>query len=105
MPKPVVKRSLVEEDVLVQAFYIARDNPEAAERYLDAVEEAFRALGQTPGLGGPYRNPRLKGLRRLILQGFSNHLIFYLDLPEHIDILRVLHAARDLQTILDEEGR
>ena len=102
MLKAVTKRRRAEEDVLEQALYIARDNPDAAVRYLEAVDAALRSLGRTPKLGGLYksRNPTLKSLRRLIVPGFKSYLIFYLDLPSTIDVIRVLHGARDLQVIL-----
>lgn len=105
MLKTVTKRRRAEEDVLEQALYIARDNPDAAVRYLEAVDAALRSLGRTPKLGGLYktRNPALKALRRLIVPGFKNHLIFYLDLDSSIDVIRVLHGARDLQVVLGEE--
>lgn len=105
MLKTVTKRRRAEEDVLEQALYIAGDNPAAAMRYLEAVDAALRSLGRTPQIGGRYktRNPALKALRRLFVPGFKNHLIFYLDLDSTIDVIRVLHAARDLQSILSEE--
>jgi toxin ParE1/3/4 len=35
------------------------------------------------------------------LRGFviGNSVIFYRDTPEHIEIVRVLHAARDIENI------
>lgn len=91
MLKTVTKRRRAEEDVLEQALYIARDNPDAGVRYLEAVHEALRALGRNPKLGGTFktRNPALKSLRRLIVPGFKNYLIFYLDLDTSIDVIRV----------------
>ena len=105
MDKPILKSERAEWDIVEQATFIADDNPEAADRYVDAVEAHLRLLSRSPRQGGPYKtsNPRLKGLRRLNVTGFPNYLIFYLDLPDHIHVLRILHGARDLPAILKDE--
>ncbi len=58
---------------------IARDDQAAAERVLDAVEAGFSQLTRhsESGVAFPTRNPRLKGMRMLPLNGFPNYLIFY----------------------------
>jgi plasmid stabilization system protein ParE len=52
-------------DVIEQAWYIAHDNVDAAERFVDACEEAFTALASMPQMGAArdFRIPKLKGLR------------------------------------------
>jgi len=50
------------------------------------------------------RNPRLSGLRQWRVKGFESYLIFYRPIPEGIEVLRVLHGARDIDRILDEEA-
>ncbi len=37
------------------------------------------------------------------VQGFERHLIFYRVLDDEVEILRVLHAARDIEGIFDDE--
>jgi plasmid stabilization system protein ParE len=39
----------------------------------------------------------------LTVPGFKNYLIFYYDRPTHVEVVRILHAARDLSTILANE--
>lgn len=51
----------------------------------------------------PTSGPTLFGLRRWPIQGFEKHLIFYLVFENTIDIVRVLHSARDIEGILEEE--
>jgi plasmid stabilization system protein ParE len=34
-----------------------------------------------------------------------NHVIFYLPLANGIELVRVLHGARDLEAVLDDEER
>lgn len=56
-----------------------------------------------PKIGEPWlsRNPRLAGLRVSRIEGFGAHLIFYRPSDAGIEILRVLHASRDLGSILN----
>ena len=74
MPKAVIKSRLVDLDIIEQAEFIAEDNPEAALRYIDAVDRTIRSRANKPTLGGLYKtsNPRLKGLHRLIVPKFKN---------------------------------
>ncbi|MCM2407660.1 hypothetical protein ACOWPH_25525 [Anabaena sp. PCC 7938] len=48
-------------------------------------------------------NPRLMGLRKWAVKGFEKHLIFYLQRDEYIEIVRLIHSARDISQILAEE--
>lgn len=71
--------------------YIARDNPAAAtlavERIVALVEELLPA---TPHIG---RQGRVSGTRELVLSQ-TPFVVPYRIGPDHIDILRVYHAAR-----------
>jgi toxin ParE1/3/4 len=61
-----------------------------------------------PGIGARFdrvSHPRLNGLRSSQVTGFKNYIIYYLPKPDGIELIRVLHAARDAKTILEtEEG-
>lgn len=48
------------------------------------------------------RNPRLWGLRRVPITGFGNYLIFYRPIEGGIEVVRVIHGARDLPSVLAE---
>lgn len=47
----VLKRPLAEADLDDIWWHIAQDNPEAADRLLDRIEEKCRALAQFPEMG------------------------------------------------------
>ncbi len=47
----VLKRPLAETDLDEIWWYIAQDNPDAADRFLDKIEECCRALAQFPNMG------------------------------------------------------
>lgn len=45
----------------------------------------------------------LEGMRRFRVKGFENFLVFYLPGREGIDVVRVLHGARDIVSIFADE--
>ena len=70
--KRVLKRERVTEDLFGHASYIAKDNPDAAIRLLEAAEDAFGKLAAMPGVtdvGLP--PPRVGGRAILAHQGLS----------------------------------
>jgi toxin ParE1/3/4 len=64
-------------------------------------------LLKQPRIGGPYDSgiPELAGPRRIPVNGFENYSIFYLAHSGGIDVIRVVHGARDIESLLKEEQR
>ena len=92
------------------ADYLWQGTGEAtSDRFLQAAEQAITDLAGMPGMGAPWESPhtKLTGLRAWPVPGFRKWLIFYRDLGHELEILRVLHGARDLFTadITDIEDR
>ena len=79
--------------------YIAMDNPEAAERVLNAFEANAALLAMQPGLG--QLRFTLRGLRVRVVSEFPNYLMFYREQAGRVEIVRVLHGARDLKSIFE----
>jgi len=102
---PIIKRSQVLFDLLDQARYIARDNPDAARRFLLAAEDTFADILANPQIGRVRRlkNPLFHDLRQWPVKGFKNYLVYYQVSDEEITVLRVMHSARDISTILNLE--
>ena len=98
-------RPQARSDVVELATYIGIDSVLAANRFLDAAEKTFELFAQSPQIGAVYptKNERLHGLRVVRVQGFPNHLAFYLERNYGIEIVRVLHGARDLDAALEGE--
>jgi toxin ParE1/3/4 len=100
-------RPAAERDVDATAdYYASEGDPDVALRFLNAVEEAFRHIVAFPEAGSPVStfNPRLAGLRFWPVSGFERHLVFYVSEPKRVDVLRVLHGARDLVVELEGKG-
>ncbi|MEI6297459.1 MAG: type II toxin-antitoxin system RelE/ParE family toxin, partial [bacterium] len=77
--------------------YIFEDDPDAADRVLEAALSTFAALGGMPSLGRIriYGHSELSGLRSFGVEGFRNYVIFYRIVSEGVEIVRVVHGTRD----------
>ena len=95
---PVVQRtSQAELDRVEIALRIARDNPAAADRLLETVDEKCRLLARMPEMGRQ-RFDLAQNLRSLPV---GDYVIFYRPVPDGIQVIRVLHGARDIPTLFD----
>jgi toxin ParE1/3/4 len=85
-------------DLEQAAVHLGRDDAGVSLRFLDAAEKTVRQLAQHPELGRlrRYRHAWLRGVRSLAVRGFDDHLVLYRPTSEGIEVLRVLHGARDL---------
>jgi toxin ParE1/3/4 len=91
-------------DVDAAAAYIAHDNLDAALRFYDAVDTTYRQLRQHPKRSPIYEiDPRLTDIRKRAVTGFSNYLMFYRIDDQVVEIIRVLHGARDIPAVLFEK--
>ena len=81
--------------------YIARDKPSAAARFLQRIGDTIRMLASAPMLGEACDHIR-QGLRRF---SHGNYVIYYEVRSENVRFVRVLHGARDAETIFAEEDR
>ena len=88
-----------------QAEYISFDNEDLSRRFLAAADATFADLLATPGLGRvrEFRAVRLRGLRSWRIRGFENWLVFYRVTEAAIEVVRVLHGARDVDAVLDDD--
>lgn len=86
-------------------YYVEHGSPDTALRFLAAAERSFAQLVAMPEMGAPrtYRNAKLAGLRMWRVRGFREHLIFYRPTKEGIDVVRVLHAKRDLEGLFEDD--
>ena len=77
-------------------LFIAQDDPDAADRFHDILMSKFALLGKQP-LIGRERNDLSPSLRSFPV---GNYVIFYRDWPEVLEIMRVLHGARDIENTM-----
>jgi toxin ParE1/3/4 len=72
--------------------YIAQDDPQAADRFVRLIVSKFVMLASMPQMGCP-REELACGLRSFPV---GNYIIFYRVMEGGVEIVRVLHGARDL---------
>jgi toxin ParE1/3/4 len=74
--------------------FIADDNVRAADATLDRIEQAFDMLAQNP-LAGRARNDLASKLRSFPV---GSYIIFYVPVPDGIDVVRVMNGRQDIDT-------
>ncbi len=88
-----------ELDLGEQLKYIAERNFEAALRFHAMVRRTCEQLAALPYSGESYPaiRPRVLGLRVTTLPKFSSYRLFYRIVGRQaIEVIRILHTARDL---------
>jgi toxin ParE1/3/4 len=91
--------------MIEQALYVAEDAPDAADAFLIACQHCFAVLADMPQMGTlrHFRTSLLKNVRMFPVRGFEKHLVFYRPCEDGIEIVRVLHASRDIPSILEDD--
>jgi toxin ParE1/3/4 len=90
-------------DVLDQGeWYEHRSGEALAKRWGNAVTSALIRIEKNPRSGAKctFSSDELHGIRRMPIEGFPRHLIFYRADKNEILILRIAHGARDLESLL-----
>jgi plasmid stabilization system protein ParE len=95
--KPFILTPRAEQDLSDIWDYIANDSIQAADRVLEAMEKAMYRLAKNPGIG--HLRQELADRRHRFFPVYS-YLIVYLFEAKPLSVIRVLHAARDVQSIL-----
>jgi toxin ParE1/3/4 len=103
MTSPVYRLALAEQDLLDHFEHLLSERPEAALRFVDAIEAAFERLAYMPliGVSRPFRKAGLEDIRMWPVPDFENFLIFYRPLTRGIEIVRVLYGTRDIPSIME----
>jgi antitoxin ParD1/3/4/toxin ParE1/3/4 len=87
--------AMADVDEIVQ--YIQADNPRAALRTVRKLRDAMRQLARTPGMGHLRQDLADEPLRFFPVYSC---LIVYRPDTRPLEMIRVLHASRDLKSIL-----
>ena len=71
--------------------YIAVDSERSADAVLERIDRKLRLLESNPRLGTPHDDVG-DGLRSFT---FGNYALWYRPIPNGVELVRVLHGARD----------
>ena len=91
MPRLVILPA-ARADLIEISDFIAQDNPERALSFLTEIEARMHQAAEHP-ISFPARDDLREGLRSA---RHGRYLIFFLNAGEEVQIVRVLHGARDL---------
>lgn len=98
MPR-VIRRPLAAADILDIWDHIAEDSLDQADRWVDRLDEKFRLLATQPLIGRAREDLAVD----LLSFPFGRYVIFYTPVHDGIDVVRVLHSARDIDAAIDGE--
>ena len=88
----VTRRPLAAVDILDVWDHIAEDSLEQADRWIDNLDEKLKLIATQP-LIGRARGELAAGMRSF---PFGRYIIFHAPVGGGIDVVRVLHSARDV---------
>lgn len=94
----VTRRPLAAVDILDIWDRIADDSVAQADRWIDRLDEALDLLATQP-LMGRARNELAANVRSF---PFGSYVVFYAPIEDGIDVVRVLHGARDIDAVFRE---
>ncbi|NDY57080.1 type II toxin-antitoxin system RelE/ParE family toxin [Desulfovibrio sulfodismutans] len=97
MPQ-IFKSPRAKSDLIEIWDYIAEDSEVRADAFVAKIHAKFLALAKRPGVGR-VRDELEKDIRSFPV---GRYLIFYRPLADGIEVVRVLHASRDVDALFDE---
>lgn len=87
----ITKKPQAIRDLKETWHYIADDSPTSADKVVLQIEERLQLLLQFPQMGR--KRPELeRGIQGFVI---DSYVVFYLAVEDGIEIVRVLHGARD----------
>lgn len=83
-------------DLIEIAEYIAETNQDrrGASRFVDQLIKICFRLAQRPGTLGRARDELLPGLRSI---AFKSYVIFFHYVEEDVEVVTIIHGARDIE--------
>jgi plasmid stabilization system protein ParE len=91
---------LATEDLDAIWWFIADDNPEAADRVEMEIVATCRRLAKHPRMGTKRRDITPLPLRFWTVTRFPNYVIVYRPETVPLQVVAVLHGKRDLKEVL-----
>ena len=88
-----------EGDLLKIIEYLEGDSPDAVLRVVDALDEAMQRLAENPGIGHGRSDLTREDVR---FWPVFKYLVIYRPESQPLQIVRVLHARRDVKRILGD---
>jgi toxin ParE1/3/4 len=95
-----------ERDVAEIIAYLSADGLSVTQKFRQALQETGELLLAMPRIGSTRLSgrPELKDIRVVPIRGFEKLFIFYRSFDNGIEIIRVLHGARDYPTLFGADA-
>ncbi len=92
---PILRTKQAQLDLIDIWSYIAEDSISAADKFLFTLDNQVKSIATAPKMG------RLRHELADKLRSFpvGNYIIFYKIQDKELILIRVLHAARDIDTL------
>ena len=100
--KPVLQSAVAQADIRAAAeYYRDQAGHQVAAALIGAVEQVVQQIGMWPGSGSSRFAEMLDlpSVRTVALHQFP-YIVFYAELPGHVEVWRVLHNRRDVPRVL-----
>ena len=91
----------VRQDINECVEYFESRDSSVAGRFQESVRQTVELLCGNPNLGECFRRDLTGTIRRRGILNFTNYLIFYRRDGETLQILRIIHGARDYEKFFD----
>ena len=97
MTLTIIKRPQAERDIEESFVFIGEKDIDSGLDFLFAVEQTLEFLALHPFVGrvGSFKVEELQNVRLWRVKTYEKHLILYLVSENAIEVMRVIHAARD----------
>lgn len=101
MPHEIFKRPQATRDIEECFVFIAEDNIDTGVTFLVAVEDSLEQLAKFPLIGRQrnFADARFQNVRMWHVKGYESYLIFYRVTDDTIEVIRFLHASRDIEDL------
>ena len=93
----VTRRPQAVDDIVEIWDYIANDSVAAADAWVDRLDTQLDLLATQPMMGRA-RDELTHGVRSF---PFGRYVVFYMPNAGGVDVVRLLHSARDVDTLFD----
>ena len=89
------------QDIVSYGDYLAERDISVAWRFADAVDAMIEMLCRNPELGERLHADPTGQIRYRTISGFTNYLIFYRRVDSVLEVVRILHGARDYEQFFE----
>ncbi len=91
----LIVSDIAAEDLTNIWLYIADYSPQAADQFIDTIYQKCLLLTDSPGIGQS-REELLPGMRSFPVK---RYIIFYREMGNKLEVVRVLSGYRDLDSL------